>query len=345
MITAFLTYFYRTQRVTRAQQFFKQGNELMQADRYEEAVEQYRHALSISHTTEERLALGMALVKAGHLEEAEIYLNQVLRQNPNSGPANVGLGRILLQRGEIAEALKYYHRAIYGAWRDDPQANRLEARLELINALGKAGAKQQAQAELLALAADMPPQTAMRKRIGQLLLEYGLPRNSAGVFSEIAQKNRNDAEAQSGLGEAELASGDFSSAEKSFREAVRLDAANATYQKRLQLVERVIALDPAVPGLHASDRFERGRKLLEAAVGAFDQCGAGWSEPVPEDFRGLADSARKILLRHGRPRSYSDEADSDINLAERIWGARIKLCGPATPAEEPLSRVMARLPK
>jgi tetratricopeptide (TPR) repeat protein len=344
-VIAFLSYVYRTQRITRAEEYFKQGNEFMQADRYEEAVEQYRHALSITHSTDQRLTLAMALVKAGHLSEAEIYLRELLRENPTSGPANLGLGRIYLQNGEINQAISYFHRAIYGSWPKDPQANRVQSRIELIDGLGKAGAKRQAQAELLALVSEMPPDVAIRRKVGQLLLQFGLPRESAAVFQDIVSKDKNNAEGFAGLGEAEFAQGDFAAARKAFGEAARLAPGNDTFQSRLHLAEQTIDLDPLLRGLNSSERYQRSERLLEAAVGAMDQCFAGNLAPPSAPDRTLLDSARKVLLRHERPRSYSDAADSMVNLAGAIWGQRIKLCGPAAKTEEPLSRVMAQLAK
>jgi len=344
-IVAFLSYVYRTQRITRAQEFFKQGNELMQADRYEEAVEQYRHALSITHRSDQRLSLAIALVKANHLNEAEIYLRELLRENPTSGPANLGLGRIFLENGETSQAISYFHRAIYGSWPKDPQANRIQTRLELINGLGKAGSKPQAQAELLALVSEMPADVAIRRKVGQLLLQFGLQRESATVFQDIVSKDKNNAEAYEGLGEAAFAQGDFGGARKAFGEAARLAPGNETFQSRLHLAEQAIDLDPMLRGLNSSERYQRSERLLEAAVGAMDQCLAGTSVPPPPADLTLLDSARKILLRHERPRSYSDAADSMVSLGTQIWGERIRLCGPAAKDEEPLSRVMAQLAK
>jgi CIC family chloride channel protein len=343
LITAFLSYFYRTQRITRAQQFFEQGNQFMQADRYEEAIENYRRALSVSHSSEHRLALAAALVKAGRLNEAEIYLRELLREDPNSGPANLWLGRDLLQRADTEQAIAHYHRAIYGSWAKDAAASRVQARLELVNGLGKLDAKQQAQAELLALVADMPPDLEIRKRVGQLLLRFGLRRNSAELFQNIVRTAKSDPEAWAGLGEAQMAVGDLSSARRAFLETVRLAPDNDTYRKRLQLVEQVMALNPTLRGLQSADRFQRSRKLLEAAVGALERCLPASPAAVPKQARSLADAARKTLLRRVRPRSYRDEVDSNITLAQQIWGERIDICGPAPPGEDPLSRVMAQL--
>ena len=341
-ITAFLSYYYRTQQATRTHESSKQGNQLMDAGRFEEAIEQYRHALSVSHNSEQRLALATALVQAGRPNEAEVYLRELLRESPDSGPANLGLGRVLVQQGDTKQAIVFYHRGIYGSWQKDPQGSRVQARLELVNVLGKVGTKEQTQAELLALLAEMPADHSTRKRIGQLLLRFGLPRESASVFRDIAQDDK-DAEAYAGLGEAELEMGRFSSAQTALREAARLDSGNDTYQKRLQLVERANTLDPAAGGLRPAERFQRSQRLLEASAGVFEQCIAGSSAPAPDEVRYLADTARKTLLRHGRPHSYGDAADSNVSLAQQLWGERIKRCGPATSAEEPLSRVMIQL--
>jgi hypothetical protein len=74
----FLNYFYRTERLARAGRYFRQGDEFMRNERYGEAIEQYRDALSITHAAPARLALANALVKAGRLQEAEVYFQEFL---------------------------------------------------------------------------------------------------------------------------------------------------------------------------------------------------------------------------------------------------------------------------
>jgi CIC family chloride channel protein len=91
MLAGFLSYFYRGERAARAQQYFSAGNRLMAEQRYQEATEQYRHALSFSHQIDHRLALGMALLKAGDSQEAAIYLRQVLRERPNDAAVRSAL--------------------------------------------------------------------------------------------------------------------------------------------------------------------------------------------------------------------------------------------------------------
>jgi tetratricopeptide (TPR) repeat protein len=116
VVAGFLSYFYRSKRAGRAQHFYELGNQFLQKDLYDEAIEQYRDALSISHSSQNRLALALALVQAGHPDEATIYLNDVLRSDPTNAAANLGMARVAAQAGRIDEAVGYYRHAIYGAW-------------------------------------------------------------------------------------------------------------------------------------------------------------------------------------------------------------------------------------
>jgi chloride channel protein, CIC family len=126
-----LNYYYRAERTSRAQQAYQLGSNLMRKERYDEAIEQFRSALSISHRAEHRLALGLALIEAGSLNEAEIYLDEVLRNAPASGSAHLGLGRIYAREGKIDKAVFQYRRAIEGEWAASPEENRRQAQAEL----------------------------------------------------------------------------------------------------------------------------------------------------------------------------------------------------------------------
>ncbi len=342
-LAAFLSYFYHAQRNARSQQYYQQGNELMAGDRFQEAIERFRSALSISHTNRDRLALGLALVKAGRLNEAEVYLHELIRSDPGSGPANLGLARIAVQEGNVQDAVDNYHRAVYGSWPENPRANRIQTRIELVETLGKLGHKTQAQAELLSLTAEMPEDIAVRKQVGRMLLDYGLPSESAGTFRGITQKSPQDSDAYAGLGQAELALDNYAAAESAFKNALRWNPGDMTSQKQLEMIEQILMLDPEVRGLTSIQRYQRSLKLMEAVLGTMSQCIATATTPVPAPVLELTDTGRKMLLRRGRPASYGDATETNISLAERMWKASIDLCGP--PSIEWLTKLMVRLSK
>src|SRR5205085_11456757 len=125
--------------------------QFMQKERYDDAIAQYRNALSITHSAEHRLALAEALEKAGRPAEAEIYFREVLRENPSSGPAHLGLARVAAARQNIDQAVAEYRRAIAGSWLGDAAMRRIEVRAELIGMLRKGGRADQLHTELLEL--------------------------------------------------------------------------------------------------------------------------------------------------------------------------------------------------
>jgi len=328
LLLGFLNYYYRAQRTSRAQAYFAAANELMQKERYDEAVEQYRNALSVSHRLDYRLALGLALVKDGRLDEARIYLGEVLREQPSSAPANLGLAEVESQEGNIDQAVLYYHRAIYGAWPSSgvPPNGRFQARIELIHALAKAGRWPQARAELLSAAAggalSGPTDPVSKKLVGRLLIDYGLPKDAAALFRDMVQHDKRDTGAWDGLGDAAFATTDYAQARDAYKSALALDPTDAHARSRLDVCERILALDPDLPGLGPARRLERSREILAAATAAVARCG-GTSPALPP-----------LPRRPG--------ADENLDRAAQLWAARPAACK-LTPDEEPLALAMAKL--
>ena len=323
LLAVSLNYYYRTQRSGRALKSFQAGNELVQAQRYQEAIEQYRNALSISHSNENRLALGLALVKAQRLPEAEIYLREVLRDHPTSGPANVGLAEAFAAQRQFDAAVTCYHQAIYGAWPDHPAEHRVQTRIELVKTLATAGREKMAQTELLAVLPELPADLEIRKRVARMLFDMGLYQESADLYGSIVQLDRNDADAYAGLGDAQVARWNYAAARDSFKRALAVRPSDESIQNRLNICDQVLAMDPTMPGLRSAERYRRSQDLLSAVLTAQDQCQAAHPEAgttdslVPE-----LDAARKQLGPHRRPASYADATDDTLSLVKQTWAAR-----------------------
>jgi CIC family chloride channel protein len=343
LLAVSLGYVYRSQRAQAARKYFEAANELVANGEFSEAVEPYRHALSISPSEEHRLALALALLHAQRLDEAGIYLREVLREHPNSGPANLGLAELDASTDKIDEAIGYYHRAVYGVWPANAPLHKAEARIELVKGLGEAGRKKEAQAELLSLIVEMPSDPALRKRVAQLLLAFDLPQEAADVFREVLQTAKNDPDAYLGLGDAEAAQWKYVLACSAFRRAQRIKPDDDSIRQRLNSCEGVLDLDPSSPRLSAPERFDRSRTLLKLVLAARDQCASAHPEdPSPDSAGSLADRSRKELASRRKPQSYGEAADENIALASQLWEARPKSCRSGnSPA--PLDKVMAHL--
>ncbi len=336
-----LTYYYRSQRRATAAREFALANELIRQGRDPEAIEKLRHALSISHAREHRLALALELAKAGQFGEAELYLRQLAREDPGNAIVNLGLARIAASEKRTDQAVTYYQRAIYGTWPEAQPQMRIEARLELADFLAKTGAKKRAVSELLSLVESAPEaDTGLRKRIGRLLLAYGSPQDAADVYADVLRRDRRDPEACLGLGNAYFAQAEYVPARDAFRRAVRLDPANREAQERLSVCEEIVALDPTLGGIGPAERYRRSRALIAATLGALEQCAVDPGGAA--DVRFLSQKARQALSSR-RTSAYDDAAERNVAEAERLWTAREKMCGPPDASQEALSRVMARI--
>ena len=266
IVASFLSYYYRSERMARGQGHFQAGQALESQGRNDEAIAQFRTALSTSHNTEQRMALGLALVNAGSLDEASIYLNEALKENPGSGPANLGLARIAVRQGKIDEAIGYYQRAIYGQWPQKTPERRLDTRLELAETLAKAGRSAQAQAELLITAAALPDDLALRQRVARMLIDYGVPESAARLLRGDTEKEHPDSATYHLLGDAEFAIGDYAAARREFDRALRMHPDDAAAARQSEICGKVLALDPTLAGRHTSTERSWASRICETST-------------------------------------------------------------------------------
>ncbi len=242
LVIGFLNYYYRSARSERAQDYYKTGNALLLQDRDDEAVQQFRDALSASPGNKlYRLALGLALAKNNQPDEASVYLNALLKREPENALANLGEARIATAQGRTADAARSYRRAIDGSWPAGQETNRLGARFELASLLEKSG---------------------------QL-------RDAEVVFRDLLKLDPRNAGAYAGLGTVELALENYQAARDAFQAAVQWNPSDALSRKQLDLSERVLSLDPNARGLRAAERYQRSTTLLQAEVTRFDHCQPG----------------------------------------------------------------------
>ncbi len=93
--------------------YYYLGNLMMQARRYGDAVKCYQTAVQNNgHDAPSQINLGLALVAAGRAAEAKKTLPRTLRMRPRSPAAELGLGRLLRQLDDTAQAEAAFRRAI-----------------------------------------------------------------------------------------------------------------------------------------------------------------------------------------------------------------------------------------
>ena len=332
----FLAHHYDSARAERAAGFYRAGIDLLHAGRLAEATEQFRAALSLTHSDQYRLALGLALARAESGAEARLYLNEVLRTDPDNGPANLGMARLSRAENDSAAAITSYRKALGGAWPQEARSERLDAAFELVEILDKSGDRRQTVAELLQIS-EQTADPSVLTRVGRGLLVAASPALAVDVFQDVIALSPKSAAAYAGLGEAELAREDYTAARGAFEQAVRLDPTNQSAREQAAVCERVLALDPTLRGLRSLERYERSRTLLGAVLSAVEACAGvaaqGASAPLDEQ-------ARHVLASTRRPRSFGETTDENIHLTEDLWAARSSGCA---AGDQALTRVLARL--
>jgi len=325
-----LAYRYRAARAVSAQTYLDAGLRLADQYRDAEAVEQFRHALAISGSTEARLALGGALVASDQPAEAAIYFGEALRNNPTSGPANLGLARAYARLGRTEEAVLSFERAVVGDWKSDSPRKRLEARLEFADYLAAAGERRQAVAQLVEVQRSAASQQAILFQTGQRLLKLDAADDAASLYRSLVQVYPGFGMAHRGLGDAEMARYQYLAALDAYRNAKRLQVPAAEIDGRLTLCERVVATDPRLPRLPTVERYRRSQALLTLILARVGPCtDPGQSVVQPDAARRLLDEAGQRAVSKTRPPSLGDATQDNLDLGEQVWAAKRPQCPPA----------------
>ncbi len=324
-----------------AARLFEQGRGLMQRGENAEAIERIKEAISIERGNRDYLrTLAQAQVAAGSTADAESTLTELLQSDSTDGLANLIMARVLVKEGRFAEAISYFHRAIYGRWNEDAVENRLHVRFELIDLLAQRNSKEELLAELLPIQDEAPRDLKTRTWMGRLFLLAGSPARAADIFRGILHDAPGNTDAYDGLGEAEFARGNYRAAQRDFQTALRLAPNDQSPRRRLDVCNELLMLDPTIRRLGPVQRFNRSLKLVDLTLDETRQCIA--QNPSPE-LQGLLDKADKTLRADVSAAHESEFSESNLDLAEQLWQARKKECKSPPAVDSPLALVLARL--
>ncbi len=258
VFTQYFVNLHRQMESDLAMRWSARGEQAMQARLPAAAAEDYRNALSYDPDNRQyRLRLAQALLAANRWNEARAHLISLWEEEPASGEVNLTLARLNAQRGDYPDTVRYYGNAINGVWNEEPRKQRIATRFELVQYLKQQRKIAQAQAELMALQAEGPPDPADQLMLANLFLQVNEPAHAIDAYNAVLAHDRANFQAWMGKGQASLAIGDYHAAEQAFADAVdrapRLDDA----RQQLQLVREVLRLDPAIRGLSLAERSNR----------------------------------------------------------------------------------------
>lgn len=328
-----------------ADALYRQGHQRLQEGRAAEAVDLLRQSNSMDRDIRaHQLEYVAALLAARKIGEANTTIRGVLEADPNDGQANLEASRIKVAENRINDARAYYHRAIYGVWPENPQAHRLEARLELVRWLAKRGEKEELLAELLPIEAEAQGNALILNEVARLFETAGSPTRAAAVYHQLIEKNPDEIEAYAGLGRVELAQGEYHSALAAFIDADGRSPGNQELQHDIELSKTLASIDPTPRHMSSSEKFARSTEILKLARDALNECLGGIRQGPPNSQEQMVEDVDAMLAQRPPTHVTNELAEARLALAAQLWQVRIKTCGASTADRElPLRRIMAKL--
>jgi len=278
-----LSRLYHSQQDSLGARWYGRGAADLTAKKYDAAAMEFRTALRYARDNYfYQLGLAEALVGLKRVDEAQAYLVNLWDREPENGQVNLELARIAAQKGESEHALRYYHNAVNAAWPASEESARRAARVELIDYLLQIEANAQAQAELIALDANLGDDPAESSRVGDLFMRAHDYDHALGAYRSSLKKDRGDHTALAGAGRAAFELGEFPEAVRYLQAAVRSDANDAQSAATLRTAELAVQLDPFQRQLKAAQRNQIVARDFATAGERLKACGmmAGAAGPV-----------------------------------------------------------------
>jgi tetratricopeptide (TPR) repeat protein len=308
------------------------------AGRSDDAIAAFRAALSCDPTNSQyQLSLARALRDSNdpsRLDEAESYLLALWQRSPQDAAVNLALARVAAHRGVIEDAVRYYHNAMYGVWSSDPDGNRSRARIELIQFLLQKHALAQADSELIALAAALPPDPAAHAQAAQLFETAQDYPGALAQYEIVLRLEPENSIALAGAGEAAYRAANYTLAAHYLHDAAQADPHNEQAKKLQDLTELVLASNPFHS--HISDA-ERDRRITADFVQAEDRLLLCARQTGVDLDNSKSDGSKSVEVDNSRNRNSQSPPASPLPALQARWmAAKAQLRDLRSPTETDL---------
>jgi tetratricopeptide (TPR) repeat protein len=372
VVTFFVTRAFRAEQGQLAQQWSERGDAALAASQPAVAATAFRTALLYARDNEDfQFKLAKALADSGKIEEAEAYFDNLWDSEPGEAVINLELARLAVRKQDYANAVRFFHGAIYGVWPDEPERHRNQARLELIHFLLDRGATAQADAELIALEAELPNTAAAHKNVADLLMEVQDYPRALDEYRRATALDPADAAALASAGRAAFQLAQYTLAREYLRKAMASGASDQAVTNLAGIVDAMFALDPYAPRLTNQERRNRVIRAFEQAGVRLQQCATTAGQPLAAGQTATAKNSRTAgqaaahIPPAGAPAAPMTEAkkeewqqlrahmneralrrdpdlmDTAMNLVFRIERQSGPQCGPPAAADTALVLILA----
>jgi tetratricopeptide (TPR) repeat protein len=265
IVLALVTRF-RTWQSHLADRLYRQGEEALQARVPAKAIEDFRSALSFDQENDAyQFNLARALEADHRTDEAHSYLLDLWDRKPQDGAVNLELGRLAAQNHSSNRSIRYYHNAIYGLWDTAPEANRHQARMELIKFLLSQNDRTQAESEIIAMQAGLSADPQLHAQVAALFATIQDYDRALDQYRRALQLNPGNGSALAGAGETAFQLGRFRTAARYLRAASSQSTGDEHSRQLLQTASDVLDSNPFQRRLSSRERQQRLRTAFDLA--------------------------------------------------------------------------------
>lgn len=352
-LTAVYTGNFRADKEGRGRFHFERAKNLLDEELPDRAINHYRDALLHSREESEyRLGLAEALFKTARFAETRTHLLELLLEDPTSGIVNYHLAQLAEREGKLSEAATYYRTSVHGRWEDTAEASadeiRRRIRFRLADVLEETSRAHELTAELVELLKGDPASREVRHRLASQLLDSGAYNRASEEFETLIGQDSKDRKALLGRARAEFHLRNYITSRTHYMRANALRSDEET-SSRIELCNRIVALDPTRRGITLPERFRRSKALIERSLAIVEVCRApggsgfvGPLPPLPPDLGPVVRQAELLLAK--RSRVPSDETvEENIQIAEEILAHTDPHCEQVEPLDESFELLMVKL--
>ena len=184
----------------------------------------------------------------------------------------------------------------------------------------------------------------MLEKVWRICFFWRAPRRARRTSTgRWLQKDPKDIAASEGLGEAELEQGQYNAARAAFSQAFFQPRTIRRFRAHLQILNTVVALDPALRKLTSVEKYRRSIHILEMARMGLDQCVAKNPQASTNESARMMTSAAATISSPGPAHVTNEAAESVLSLAEAVWRARNQACNASSEEEDVLNLLMKKL--
>ena len=322
-----LSRFYHARQAAQAEKWFRRGVIDQKKGYLKQALTELEAAQLYSPGNfDYELTLAQTLGGLGRVDEAYSYLLNLHEQQPESGTINLELARIAAKKGDTAAAIRYFHNALYANWPPDSEDQRQTGRLELIEFLLGKNDNKQAQSELIALAANLTPNTGLHTHIGDLFFQAQDYEHALAQYQNALKVNAHDTTALRGIGLAAFELGRYGLAQRYLQTAIA-ETPDPVIDDLLKTSKLVLKMDPFIRQIPMSQRHQIVINAFATAGERLNAC------PLPATEQPSLDMRWKVMkpqVTVAGLKKNPDLIDTAMNLVFAIEQAASVKCGEPT---------------